>query len=172
MSKGATQNKSPKYVFKTDNHILQIKSIAQYFQPALSYHLSFEDFSFVFFEWPLKTGLVILHVGRSLHVRRSRIFFKGGPGPTARKQSGQCVFLVFLVQLILQFTERVQWFYYREHYTFPRIQRGSNISRGVQLFPGWGGGVQMLISIKTHITCDFPGEVRTPYPPSGYHMSF
>ena len=29
-------------------------------------------------------------------------------------------------------------------------------SRGFQLFPG--GGVQMLISIETHITCDFPGE--------------
>ena len=38
---------------------------------------------------------------------------------------------------------------------------------GVQLFPGGGGGgpafsrggggVQMLISIETHITCDFPG---------------
>ena len=25
----------------------------------------------------------------------------------------------------------------------------------------------MLISIKAHITCDFPGGVRTPYPPSG-----
>ena len=25
----------------------------------------------------------------------------------------------------------------------------------------------MLISIETHITCDFPGEVQTPYPPSG-----
>ena len=40
-------------------------------------------------------------------------------------------------------------------------------SRGVQLFPG---GDQMLISIETHITCDFQvggGEVRTPYPPSG-----
>ena len=100
--------------------------------------------------------------------------FKGGPGPTARKQSGQCVLLVFLVQLILQFTERVQWFYYREHYTFPRIQRGSNIFQGGPTFSrvGGGGGFQMLISIKTHITCDFPGEVRTPYPPSGYHMSF
>ena len=36
----------------------------------------------------------------------------------------------------------------------------------------WGptflrGGVQMLISIKTHITCDFPEGVRTPCPPSG-----
>ena len=47
-------------------------------------------------------------------------------------------------------------------------QRGPTFSRvgggGVQLFPG---GVQMLISIETHITCDFPGGgggVRTLYP--------
>ena len=32
---------------------------------------------------------------------------------------------------------------------------GPTFSRGVQLFPGWG--VQMQISIETHITCDFPG---------------
>ena len=25
----------------------------------------------------------------------------------------------------------------------------------------------MLISIETHITCDFPGRVQSPYPPSG-----
>ena len=31
-------------------------------------------------------------------------------------------------------------------------------------FPG-GGGVTMLISIKTHITCDFPEGVLTPCPP-------
>ena len=37
---------------------------------------------------------------------------------------------------------------------------------GVQLFPWGGGGVQMLISIETHMTCDFPG-VWTPYPHSG-----
>ena len=31
---------------------------------------------------------------------------------------------------------------------------------------GWGGGVQMLISIETHIrNCYLPGGVRTPYPP-------
>ena len=31
------------------------------------------------------------------------------------------------------------------------------------------GGVQWVISIETHITCDFPGGGggRTPYPPSG-----
>ena len=35
---------------------------------------------------------------------------------------------------------------------------------------GGGGGVQWVISIETHITCDFPGVGgggRTPYPPSG-----
>ena len=38
-------------------------------------------------------------------------------------------------------------------------------------FPG-GGGVQMLISIETHIcTCYFPGGVsETPYPPLDPHM--
>ena len=45
---------------------------------------------------------------------------------------------------------------------------------GVHYFPGrgcpffssgGGGGVQMLISIETHIlTCYFPGGVRTPIP--------
>ena len=43
-----------------------------------------------------------------------------------------------------------------------------------------GGGVRMLISIETHITCDFPrgggggGGVRTPYPPPPLipHMTF
>ena len=39
---------------------------------------------------------------------------------------------------------------------------------GVQLFPGGGGGVQMLISIETHIrTCYFPGGVSGPLSPSG-----
>ena len=43
---------------------------------------------------------------------------------------------------------------YRENYTFPRIQRGSNIFQGgFNIFQG----VQMLISIETHITCDFQG---------------
>ena len=45
-------------------------------------------------------------------------------------------------QLILQFIEGVQWFYYRENYTFPMIPRGLTFSRGgggVKLFPGGGG---------------------------------
>ena len=43
---------------------------------------------------------------------------------------------------------------------------------GVHYFPG--GGVQMLISLETHIcTCYFPGRgggVRTPYPPLDPHI--
>ena len=71
---------------------------------------------------------------RALPMRLSRIFFSGGgggggggrgPGPTARKQSGQRVFCFFLQ------------------------------------------GVQMLISIETHITRDFPGGSRPPTP-SGF----
>ena len=64
-------------------------------------------------------------------MRGSRIFSRGGgwegPGPTPRKQSGQ---VFFSLQLILQFTEGVQWFYYRENYTFSW---------------GGGGGVKMPI---------------------------
>ena len=33
-------------------------------------------------------------------------------------------------ELILQLAEGVQWFYYRENYTFLRIQRGSGIFQG------------------------------------------
>ena len=55
---------------------------------------------------------------------------------------------------------------------FTKAQEGPIIIQGgggVQLF--LGGGVQMLISIETHIcTCYFPGGVRTPYPPLDPHM--
>ena len=40
---------------------------------------------------------------------------------------------------------------------------------GVHHFPGgvstFSRGVQMLISIETHITCDFPGGSGPPIPP-------
>ena len=94
-------------------------------------------------------------------MRGSRNFFRGGgPCPTAR--NGQRI-LFFCPQLILQFIEGVQWFYYRESYTFPRIQRGSDISQGgVQLFPG---GVLIIIFKETHITCDFLGGSGPQIPP-------
>ena len=73
----------------------------------------------------------------------------------------------FSPQLILLFLKRVSNGYFNENYNFPRFQRGPTFARWVQLFPG-GGGVKMLISIETHITCDFPGGGGPdPYPPSG-----
>ena len=63
---------------------------------------------------------------------------------------------------------------------FQRKLLFSKVSEGVQLFQGWGGnffqggGVQMLISIETHITCDFPGGggSGSPIPPLDPHMRF
>ena len=54
--------------------------------------------------------------------------------------------------------------YNRENYTFPGSGGGPTFPREVQLFPGGGGGggVQMLISIETHITCDFPRGLSGP----------
>ena len=98
----------------------------------------------------------------------SRIFCQGGRGPALT------TFLFFVsFYLVLNL--------------FYIIQRGTNVfilvqgSRGGPTFSrgvggggggGWGGGgggrVQMLISIETHITCDFPGGRRSgpPIPPS------
>ena len=50
---------------------------------------------------------------------------------------------------------------------FKGFRRGPTFSRGGATFSMEGGGVQWVISIETHITCDFPGGGRTPYPPSG-----
>ena len=92
-------------------------------------------------------------------MRGSRIFFSGGGSmPDGQKRTKYFFFFFFLLllfcpQLILQFIEGVQWFYYIENYTFPRIQRGLTFSRGVQLFPGGGGGAGVIIISKaTHIT--------------------
>ena len=78
-------------------------------------------------------------------------------------------FISFCTQLILQFIEGVQWFDYRENYTFPRIQRGSYIFQGGPNFCQ-GGGVLIIISKETHITCDFPGGSGPPIPPLDPHM--
>ena len=47
---------------------------------------------------------------------------------------------------------------------------GSLFSRGGGSNFFQGGGVQMLISIETHITCYFPGGVRAHYPPLDPYM--
>ena len=77
--------------------------------------------------------------------------------------------VLFSPQLILQFTEGVQWFYCWENYTYtlPRIQRGSIIFQGGCQTFSRGVGVQMLISLETHVrTCYFPGGCQDPLSPS------
>ena len=66
----------------------------------------------------------------------------GGPGLTARNQPGQrFLFAVFLVLSL-----------------FYHLQRGPMVLLHRELyFPKDPEGVQMLISIESHITCDFPG---------------
>ena len=92
-----------------------------------------------------------------------------GAGGNMRRSRNFCQF--HLVLSLFYSLQRGPNGNYTCTYTLPRIQRGSIIFQGgVQLFPG--GGVQMLISIETHIcTCYFPGGgVRTPYPPLDPHM--
>ena len=68
---------------------------------------------------------------------RIQEFLLGGGG--SRLDGQKTVWTMFFGhQLILQFTEWIQWFYYRGE-------------EGVQLLPG-GGGVQ-----RNPLTCDFPG---------------
>ena len=76
--------------------------------------------------YTLNSGPGVMNKSNRVHARIQEFLSGGwGRGPTARKQSGQCF---FSHQLILQFTEWIQWFYYRGE-------------EGVQLLPG-GAGVQ------------------------------
>ena len=76
-------------------------------------------------------------------MRRIRNFIRGGGGgggggvQVRRPENSldNVLFFFFIVffyspELILQLAEGVQWFYYRENYTFLRIQRGSRIFQG------------------------------------------
>ena len=88
----------------------------------------------------------------------SRNFYQGGIQARWPENSMDNFFLV--LSLFYSFQRGSNGFI-AENYIFPRIQRGSNISRGGG---GGGGGVQMLISIETYITCDFPGGSSPPIP--------
>ena len=72
--------------------------------------------------YTLNSGPDVMNKSNRVHARIQEFLSGGGGGrgPTARKQSGQCY------QLIFQFTEWIQWFYYRGE-------------KGVQLLPGDGG---------------------------------
>ena len=90
----------------------------------------------------------------------------GGPGLMARKLSGP--FFCFLVLNLFYSLQRASNGFITEKTIL------SNDPEGVQHFPGgsnFSTGVQMLISIGTHITCDFPGwGSGPPIPPLDPHL--
>ena len=150
-----TIQKDQNLVFKTDYHLMQVKSIAecskgsilQYFRPSLSYHSSLRSGFLSIFEWPLKTCFTVTKKHAQIQE-----FSPGGPGQTDKKKSSD----VFCFSVLSLFY-RSQMVNFKEIYHFSRFQRRSNILQG--------GGVQLLCPIETNITCDFPGGVRTPCPP-------
>ena len=76
-------------------------------------------------------------------------------------------FFFFSPQLILQKSNGQ----FQRNLSFFKVPEGSNIFQGSPTFSQ--GGSNCLFPIETHITCDFPGGVRTPCPPSGSaHVSF
>ena len=108
-------------------------------------------------------------------LRGSRDYCQGVQVHLPENSSDNVVFFAFLaLSLFYSFTEGVQWLFQRKLLFL-------KVSVRVQLFQGeratfsmGGGGVQWVISIETHITCDFPGGGgrRTPYPPLDPHMRF
>ena len=88
----------------------------------------------------------------------------GGPGQSDKKALTTlcfflfCFFVFFFVFFVLSLFFRSQMVNFKENYHFSRFQGGSTFFQG-------GGGSNCLFPIETHITCDFPGGVRTPCPP-------
>ena len=92
----------------------------------------------------------------------SRHFRQGDPGLTHRKKLWQRFFYFLFLNLI--FTQGVQWFqwfYLKAKPYFSKIPGGSIFWSNI-FWGGGGGGVQLLISIQTYRTCDFPGRGHGP----------
>ena len=101
-------------------------------------------------------------------MRGSRNFRRGGGGGgggrggvhvnLTNKSSDSVVCLFFAFFLVLGLVYRSQMVNFKEKYHFSRFRRGSEFSRGVQLFPG--GGVQLLIPYFSR-----GGGGSGPFPP-------
>ena len=102
-----------------------------------------------------------------LHARIQELS-SGGVQVSLIQKSSDGFFCFFLV---LSLFYRSQMVNFEEIYHFSKFQRGSNIFQGGGGGGGgsnfFQGGSNCLFPIETHITCDFPGGVRTPCPPSG-----
>ena len=85
----------------------------------------------------------------------------------ARKQSGP----LFLVLNLFYSLQRGSNGFITEKTYFSKDQELVQHFRGGGGSPTFqrGGGVQLLNSMETHITCDFPGRVWTPFPSGSAH---
>ena len=106
-------------------------------------------------------------------MRGSRNICQGVQARWPENSLDKVFFYFFSPQLILQFTEGVQWFITEKTILFQGSRGSPTFSGGGGGGPAssGGGGVQMLISIEPHITCDFPGgpDLLSP-PPLVLHM--
>ena len=100
--------------------------------------------------YTLNSGPGVMEKSNRVHARIQELL-SGVGGSRFDGQKTVWTMFFFSHQLILQFTEWIQWFYYRGE-------------EGVQLLPG-GGGVQ-----RTHITCDFQGGSGPPNLPLDPHV--
>ena len=95
--------------------------------------------------YTLNSGPGVMNKPNRVHVRIQDFLSGGGGGGGggggSRPDGQKTVWAMFFLshQLILQYTEWIQWFYYREG------RRRSNFFQGVG------------VSKETHITCDFQG---------------
>ena len=81
-----------------------------------------------------------------------------------------CLFVFLLVlNLFCSFYRVCQMVISKKTIIFQGFRGGQHLPGGTTFSRGGGGGVQMLISIETHITCDFPGGSRPLIPPLDPH---
>ena len=99
----------------------------------------------------------------SLDVFEARIqdFSSGGVQVNLTKKSSDVFFFFFF--FLCFFFSSPQLLLLESNGYFRRKLSFFNVPEGVQHFPG--GSNYCLFPIETHITCDFPGVVRTPCPP-------
>ena len=102
-------------------------------------------------------------------MRGSRNFCQGvGSRPIWQTdKKALTTFFFFFFSWSSAYFKEVKWSISKKSIIFQGSRGGPTFSRGVQLFPGGGGGSNCLFPIETHITCDFPGGSGPPVPPSG-----
>ena len=107
-------------------------------------------------------------------MRGSRNVCKGaGGGVQVRRPENSLdnvllLLLLFLVLNLFNSLQGIQWFYYRENYTFPMIQRGPTFSRGSNFLQG-GPNANFY---KNPYNLLFSRGVQTPIPSLDPHMDF